>query len=123
MFPAIAYAREEGLVAAGAQNGKHNQDPDQHPSSPGHNPSRSRHRPRSPPRDRHHSRPRNDYLIIETFEGRSGDGIDRFLRAAKMRLDRNVQCGKYYSEEEKNADHVALIHNHCGPRVRELSIV
>jgi len=34
-------------------------------------------------------------------------------------MNRNLEIGQYYSEEEQNADNVALIHRHCGSRVRE----
>jgi len=60
-----------------------------------------------------------DSVIIDKFRGKAGEDVDRFLRAVQRRMNRNLETGKYYSEEEQNTDHVALIHRHCGSRVRE----
>jgi len=60
-----------------------------------------------------------DSVIIEKFQGKRGDEVERFLRAVQRRMNRNLEANKYYTDEEQNADHVALIHKNCGSRVRE----
>jgi len=60
-----------------------------------------------------------DSVIIEKFRGKRGDDVERFLRAVQRRMNRNLEANKYYTEEEQNTDHVALIHRDCSSRVRE----
>jgi len=60
-----------------------------------------------------------DSVINEKFRGKRGEDVERFLRAVQRRMNRNLEANKYYSDEEQNADHVALIHKNCGSRVRE----
>jgi len=45
--------------------------------------------------------------------------VERFLRAVQRRMNRNLEANKYYTEDEQNTDHVALIHRNCSSRVRE----
>jgi len=58
-----------------------------------------------------------DSVIIEKFRGKRGDDVERFLRAVQRRMNRNLEANKYYTDEEQNADHVALIHKNCGSRI------
>jgi len=60
-----------------------------------------------------------DSVIIEKFRGKRGEDVERFLRAVRRRMNRNLEANKYYTDEEQNADHVALIHKNCGSRFRE----
>lgn len=58
-------------------------------------------------------------MVIDKFRGKAGDDIDRFLGTIQRQMDGNVQNGKYNSDAEQYADHVALINRHCGSKVRE----
>jgi len=60
-----------------------------------------------------------DSVIIEKFWGKRGDDVERFLSAVHRRVNRNLEANQYYTDEEQNADHIALIHKNCGSRVRE----
>jgi len=60
-----------------------------------------------------------DSLIIQKFWGKRGDDVERFLRAVQRRMNRNLEANKYYTEDEQNTDHVALIHRNCSSRVWE----
>lgn len=60
-----------------------------------------------------------DNVLIDKFRGKPGEDVERFLRAVQRRMSRNLEMGKYYSENEQKDDHVAIIHRHCGSRVRE----
>jgi len=106
-------SREQGIrILRNAQSGGNNPEPAQDQPSSGH-------QHRSPSRHRRSLRSLTYPLIITTFEGKSGDGIDRFLARIKRRIDTNAGSGKYRSEEGKNAEHVAMIYTHCGSRVRK----
>ena len=117
--------KAEGRKPMNNSSGSGNQSPEREKD----NGSRSRGRSENPhtedrgrARSQHHyyyrSRSKNN-VIIDKLRGKTGEDVERFLRAVQRSIDKNLETGRYNSEEEQNTDHVALINRHCGSRVRE----